>query len=302
MNRMLSKLILFLSVVVLISSSLSQPVYGSGVSDANLNKGSKIRFSNIQLKTGVRLHYVEQGDPSGPVIVMLHGFGDSWFSYSRVLASMDRKYHIFVLDQRGHGNSDRPVSGYSLQHFAADVLAFMDAKGLKDATVVGHSMGSFVAQHVAAIAPERVKRLVLVGTATSVKNNAVPELGQMFDSLSDPVSEKFIREFQVGMLTQPVPTDFIEGIVSESRKIPARLWKVVMTSLLSNEDANLTKIKSPTLIVWGDAETTFLRAEQDALLSALSNSRLVVYEKVGHCPNWEMPERFVRDLQDFMND
>ncbi len=65
------------------------------------------------------------------------------------------------------------MDGYALQQFAADVVAFMDAMNMKQATIVGHSMGSFVAQHVAAQAPERVNKLVLVGSATKIRNNVV---------------------------------------------------------------------------------------------------------------------------------
>jgi pimeloyl-ACP methyl ester carboxylesterase len=262
---------------------------------------SKIRFSNIQLRTGVRLHYAEQGDRTGPVVLMLHGFTDSWFSYSRVLNSMDPKYHVYVLDQRGHGNSDQPHKGYTPRELAGDVIAFINAMGIKDVTVVGHSMGSFVAQHVAALEPKRVKKLVLIGSAPSVKNAAVQSLKSDINALSNTVPEKFVRDFQVGLLVQPVPDDFMNTIIAESRRLPARLWKEVIKDLLTGADAELAKIKSPTLIVWGDGETVFLRKEQEALLSGISNSELRVYEKTGHSPTWEFPERVARDLQQFVD-
>ncbi len=151
------------------------------------------RFSNVTLKTGVRLHYAQQGDPSGPVVIMLHGVTDSWFSFSRVLPLLDKRFQIYVLDQRGHGDSDRPERGYGMPIFASDVLAFMDAKQIPRATIVGHSMGSFVAQHVAARAPERVTKLVLIGSATTMTNDGVRELQKEVSALRDPVSEKFAR-------------------------------------------------------------------------------------------------------------
>ena len=88
---------------------------------------------------------------------MLHGFTDSWFSSSRVLPLLDNKYRVYILDQRGHGDSDRPVGGYALPQF-------------------GHCMGSFVSQHVASEAPDRVSKLVLIASATSFRNNTVLEL------------------------------------------------------------------------------------------------------------------------------
>ena len=131
-------------------------------SGASVTEASVPTFTTIKLKTGVRLHYAVQGNADGEPIIMLHGYSDSWFSFSRVMPLLDRKYRVYVLDQRGHGKSDQPSSGYALQDLARDVVAFMDAKGIQRATVIGHSMGSFVAQHVAATAPARVQRLVLL--------------------------------------------------------------------------------------------------------------------------------------------
>jgi pimeloyl-ACP methyl ester carboxylesterase len=261
-----------------------------------------LRFSDIRLKTGVRLRYAEQGNPSGPTVIMLHGYSDSWFSYSRILPLMDAKYHIYVLDQRGHGDSDRPASGYTFPDFAADVLAFMDAKGLKEAAIVGHSMGSFIAQYVAAAAPERITRLVLVGSATTVRNDVVFELQRAVNQLNDPIPSKFVREFQTGILFQPVPDEFINRVIKESLKLPAHVWRAVMEGMLASDaSARLSRIKARTLIIWGDQETIFSRAEQDALTSAIPNAVLKVYPKTGHGPNWERPEQFAKDLKDFMS-
>ena len=261
-----------------------------------------IRYSNVSLRTGVRLRYGVQGDPAGETIVLLHGYGDSSFSYSTVLPLLDRKYRVYVLDQRGHGESDRPAGAYSLQTFGADVIAFMDLMNIDKATIVGHSMGSFVAQHVAVAAPERVTRLVLSGSATTIRNDVVTELQREVNALRDPIPEKFVRDFQVGMAFQPMPDDFVKGVVKESLTIPARVWREVMAEMLSPKaNVELAKIKVPTLILWGDKETVFPRSEQDLLLAALPNARLKVYEDTGHAMHWERPARFAKDLQEFMN-
>ncbi|HKO62203.1 MAG TPA: alpha/beta fold hydrolase, partial [Pyrinomonadaceae bacterium] len=94
------------------------------------------RHAEVRLGTGVRMHYVEQGDPKGPTIILLHGYSDSWVSYTRVLPLLDKKYHVYAPDLRGHGASDRPASGYTFPDFAGDIIAFMDAKGIKKASIV----------------------------------------------------------------------------------------------------------------------------------------------------------------------
>ncbi|HET9785874.1 MAG TPA: alpha/beta hydrolase, partial [Pyrinomonadaceae bacterium] len=93
-----------------------------------------------------------------------------------------------------------------------------------------------------------------------------------------------------------------QAVVKESLKMPARVWREVMAEMLAPEaNVELKKIKTPTLILWGDKESVFPRSEQDLLVSALRNSVLKVYPDTGHALHWERPERFAKDLQDFIN-
>jgi pimeloyl-ACP methyl ester carboxylesterase/tetratricopeptide (TPR) repeat protein len=253
---------------------------------------SEVQFSSLILKTGVRLHYAYKGDPSGTPVIMLHGFTDSWFSFSRVLPLLDNKYRVYILDQRGHGDSDRPMGGYALPQFAGDVVAFMDAMNIKQATIVGHCMGSFVAQHVASEAPDRVSKLVLIASATNLRNDTVRELQREIGGLKDtaPVPETFARDFQSSTIYSPLPAEFVQAVVKESVKVPVHVWREVVAELLAPEaDVQLKKIKTPTLIVWGEKESLFPRSEQDRLVSELRHATLKVYPETGHALHWERP-------------
>ena len=262
----------------------------------------ELRFNRLKLKTGVQLHYGTQGHESGDPIMLLHGYPDSWFSYSRILPLLSTKYRIYILDQRGFGESERPASGYEIPDLANDVLAFMDAIGIKKATIVGHSMGSFVAQHVAAAAPERVTRLVLVGSGPSLNNDVVRELHKEVNSLHDPIPATFVREFQESTVFRPVPVEFMDRVITESLKLPARVWQALISGfLVQNANAELGKISAPTLVMWGERDRIFSRSEQDGLLSALPNAVFKVYLETGHDPQWERPEQFVKDLEEFMS-
>jgi pimeloyl-ACP methyl ester carboxylesterase len=265
------------------------------------HNAAKPAFSDIKLKNGIRLRYAEQGAPDGQTVILLHGYSDSSFSYSRVLPLINAKYHVFALDQRGHGDSDRPEKGYQFADFAADVVAFMDAKGIKRAIVVGHSMGSFVAQGVALAAPERVEKLVLVGSATTMRNEAVTELQKAVNELKDPVPIEFIRDFQISTSSPSLPDDFLNNVVTQSKKLPARVWRETINGMMAADyKTKLDQIKAPTLIVWGDKETIFLRSEQDLLKAKIADSVLKIYPGTGHSPHWEQPEKFVKDLENFI--
>jgi non-heme chloroperoxidase len=259
------------------------------------------RFADVRLSTGVRLRYLEQGDPAGQPVILIHGITDSWFSFSRVLPGISKAHRVYALDLRGHGDSDRPASGYSPRDVAADVIAFMDALTIRRATLVGHSMGSFVAQQAALAAPERITRLVLIGSATTVRNEVTLELQQAMASLPDTVPANFAKGFQSSTVHQRVPEEFLDQVVAESRKVPARVWRAALAGLLETEPfTGLGGSRIPALLIWGDRDGMFSRAEQDALVTSLPIASLKVYRETGHAPHWERPEEVVRDLERFL--
>lgn len=257
----------------------------------------------VELPGQVKLNYVEQGDSSGLAVVLLHGVTDSWRSFERVLPYLPSSIRVFALSQRGHGDSDRPEASYHPRDFAADVAAFMDALKLESAVIVGHSMGSYVAQRFALDYPERALGLVLVGSFLNCRDNpgVVEFWNTAISKLTDPIDPEFAREFQESTLARPVPQKFLEMVVKESLKVPARVWRAAFEGLLEADfSGELSRIKIPTLILWGDRDAYFPRSDQDALASAITNSRLLIYPGVGHALHWEEPERFAADLVGFV--
>jgi pimeloyl-ACP methyl ester carboxylesterase len=87
----------------------------------------RLRFATTRVGSGPQVRYTEQGDPGGEPILFLPAYADSWFSYSRVLPLLPVRYHAYALDQRGHGDSERPDCCYGVKDFAGDVVAFLDA-------------------------------------------------------------------------------------------------------------------------------------------------------------------------------
>lgn len=265
------------------------------------HQASPLRFADAHLRTGVRLHYAEQGDPGDDPIIMLHGYTDSWFSFSRVLTSLAATYHTYALDQRGHGDSERPASGYTMPDLASDVIAFMDAVGVPSAILIGHSMGSLVALEVALTAPWRVKHLGLLGSGTNLRSKGMLELQQAVEALDDPVPAEFAREFQVSTIYHPVPDDFLDRAVAESLKVPAHVWRAALAGQLAVDYMpHLDRIQTPALILRGDQDTVFPRDAQDSLVAGLKTAVSKVYPQTGHALHWERPEQFVNDLKDFI--
>jgi len=257
---------------------------------------------NVTLPTGVRLNYVERGDPRGTPVILLHGYSDSRRSYDRILPLLPSSFHVFAVTHRGHGDSGKPEAGYTPSHFAADLAAFLDTMRIESAVIVGHSMGSTVAQRFAIDYPSRTRALVLEGAFFPSPNNAaIQEFFQTVRTFTDPIDAKVVREFQQSTLTRPVPSAFFETIVHESLKVPAHVWKAALEPYLTVDFSNRLKdVAVQTLLIWGDRDGFTGRGEQDRLNRALAGSRLTVYSGTGHCPHLEEPERFAADLVAFV--
>jgi pimeloyl-ACP methyl ester carboxylesterase len=258
---------------------------------------------SVELPGRVRLPYVEQGDPTGVPVLLLHGVTDSWRSFEPVLPHLPASLHAFALTQRGHGDAERRAVAYRTRDFAGDVAAFADARCLERVVVVGHSMGSTNAQRFAIDHPERVLGLVLAGSFASYRGN--PVLMEFWESavsrLTDPIDPTFVRQFQESTLAQPVPPDFLDMVVGESLKVPARVWRAAFEGFLEDDVAgDLGRIRAPTLIAWGARDALCSRRDQDELLAAIPGARLLVYENAGHALHWEEPARFAADLVAFV--
>jgi pimeloyl-ACP methyl ester carboxylesterase len=261
-----------------------------------------LRFADAHLATGIRMRYAAQGDPASRSVILLHGYSDSWFSYSQVLPELARRYRVYALDLRGHGDSDRPASGYAMRDLAGDVLAFMDLQRIDRATIVGHSMGSFVAQQVVVRAPARVTGLVLIGSGSTPRSIlGVSEFARAVDALPDPVPFEFARDFQVSTIHHPIADEFLDRAIAESLKLPARVWREIMAGMLATDPATaLAERRVPTLILWGERDAVFARSEQDALLELVPTAAFKIYPETGHALHWERPHEFVRDLDGFI--
>ena len=260
---------------------------------------------SVELSGHITLPYVEQGEDSGVPVLLLHGFAGSWRAFEPVLQHLPASLHAFALTQRGQGEASKPSDGYRLHDLAADVAAFMDARQLEAAVVVGHSMGSAVAQRFAVDYPEKTLGLVLAGTCVTKPGD--PDVQGFWDStvsqLSDPIDPDFLRGFGKSLFAQPIPQTTFEALVEDVRKVPARVWKALWKGRLEEDlSSEVNQIEAPVLIVWGDQDARCPREDQDTLVEALPDARLVVYRGAGHELHVEEPERFTADLTTFIEE
>ena len=252
------------------------------------------------MPTGVSLPYLSSGPTSGTPVVLLHAWGESAGVFDRVVPLLPSTVRALAMDQRGHGEADKPPSGYSLEEYAEDVVAFLDALGLSSAVLAGSSSGGYVAQQVAVTHPSRVAGLVLVGAPLSLRGR--PPFAEEVDRLTDPLDAAWVRESLAWFPRfHEVPDWYIDARVDDGLRMPVRVWREAFYGLTDARPPTETgTITAPTLVVWGGRDELLTRDHAEGLVAAIPDSRLVVYDDTGHLVLWEQPERVAADLATFV--
>jgi non-heme chloroperoxidase len=258
----------------------------------------------ISISPGLRLAYVEQGPSAGLPIIFLHGVTDSWRSFEPVLRLLPIDVHAIAISLRGHGDSVRPDAGYTYADMAGDLRTFMDRRGIGSAILVGHSMGSMVAQRFAVDCPERLAGLVLMGSFATIYQH--PQIARFVETtiapLRDPISEPFACEWQLRTTARPIDSALLETVVDETLKVPARVWRAAFEGFLQTPDfsSELSRITVPVLLMWGDRDTYASESDQRRLRAVMPGARSIVYAGAGHAVHWENPSRITSDLMAFV--
>jgi pimeloyl-ACP methyl ester carboxylesterase len=245
-------------------------------------------------------HYVTAGPEDAPALLFLHGYADSWRSAELLIPSLQNHFRVFLLDQRGHGESDSDFDRFTIADFAVDAADFIETVIGRPVTLVGHSLGSLVAQRVAAHYQDLVTRLVLIGTAdTSGGNPGLIDLKHALAEHGSHIPAELVRALQQCTLAQPISRDQLDIFTNESLRLQPKVWHSVATALSDDDQVIAGRIRVPTLILWGDQDRVFDLHSQHRLQRLLRQSKLTVYPEVGHAPNWEIPETVARDIIGF---
>lgn len=206
------------------------------------------------------------------------------------------------MDQRGHGEADKPATGYGLSDYASDIETFLDTFEVGSAILLGSSSGGYVAQQVAVTSPDRVTALVLVGSPRSLQGR--PAFADEVDGLTDPIDPTWVRaSLDWFPRFHSVPDWFLDDRIADGVRMPARVWKEALEGLsTATPPTEIGSITTPTLIIWGARDELLPREDEDALSASIPGSRLLVYADTGHLVLWEQPERVAADLVSFIDE
>ncbi|HET6942545.1 MAG TPA: alpha/beta hydrolase [Sphingomicrobium sp.] len=295
MNRILALALAACSLAALTSPSLAQPM---PVDQAGWNSMKK----EVRLSNGIRLSYVEAGDPNGEPLLLLHGFTDSSRSFSLMTPYLGR-YRLLIPDQRGHGASDAPECCYNSSQFAYDARLFLDALGVRRAAIAGHSLGSMVAISLAADNPERVSQLILIGSTALVPVERGDWLYDNVAAMRGPLdpNSRFAKDWHPANQPTRVDPAFADAVNAELYAIPERVWHGVMREIsYVPVGRHAADVKAPVLVISGGRDPLFPSQHHRSLLKAFPNARSEIFADLGHNPNWERPREVAAVIKAFL--
>ena len=268
------------------------------------------RFIDVD---GVRVHYQEAGDEHAPALVLIHGFASSTLVWSKVFLKLaEAGFRVIAVDMLGYGYSAKPRNGeYTIAGQAKLLTRLLDKLGIPRAIFVGSSYGGAVAATFALDYPDRVEKLILVGT---VNNNRPLDftLMRLFGSplFGDVVSPLLIGSRRLLRRRMKRVYDRHEWVLDErrvdARHLPlraARTQRAIIRTVRGwdaeriSRDAHL--ITQPTLLLWGETDQEIPLADGERLHEEIPGSRLIVFLECGHLPHEEYPEAFTNVVIDF---
>lgn len=275
-----------------------------------VKKYAKGKFVNVN---GKKVHYIEKGE--GKPIILIHGFLYNTVMWKQNIDALAKKFKVYAIDLVGWGYSERlKTMDYSFPLYGKQIVGFMDAMKIDKASLVGQSMGGGISIYVAAHYPDRVEKLILVDPAAIPYPmtpigwiyqrpfigeflNAIPGNALMENNIktiwfydSNKVTKKYTQE-----VLQPL---CIKGSYDGLMYI---LRNVLREPYVKNEVNMLVKINKPILIVHGREDKAIPLDRSEKLSQLWKGSKLVIFEKAGHSPHEEYPEKFNKLAVDFLS-
>ncbi len=259
---------------------------------------------------GIDLHYETQG--AGTPLVLLAGLGYPAWQWHKMAPLLAEHCQVILPDNRGVGQSSKPAGPYTAELLAADTVGLLDALGIDQAVVMGHSMGGFIAQALALAYPDRVSKLILAATNFGGPRH-VPitpaAMAVLTDASGDPVTR-----FRNGLAVSTAP-----GFAAREPEIIEQwlAWRLanpidpagyqgqlaIGLGLLREEacfEHRLSAVAAPTLILFGAHDAVAPPANADLLAQQIPHSRVQILPDAGHFFPLETPEEAAKAVSEFI--
>jgi pimeloyl-ACP methyl ester carboxylesterase len=265
---------------------------------------------------GVNVHYKIYGKDE-PVLILLHGFGASLFSWHEVTTPLAEYGTVIAYDRPAFGLTERPLEWEGENPYSQDaqvelVIGLMDALGVEKATLVGNSAGGTVSMLTALKYPERIESLILVDPAVYAGGGApawirpvlgTPQMrhvGPLFARQIQAQGVEFIKTawHDPGKISQATFDGYQKPLQVENWD--KALWELTLSSRESGLAERVKEFALPILVITGDDDRIVPTEQSLRLAEELPNAALAVIPQCGHLPHEECPDEFMQAVQDFL--
>lgn len=261
---------------------------------------------------GINLHVDETGQTDGQSILFVHGYSQSRLSWDKQMHSdLADEYRLLAMDIRGHGNSDKPKNAYDRSSvWADDIQAVIEELELDQPVLAGWSYGGLVlSDYLSEYGTEHIAGLNFVGAISKTgTEDALAVIGDKYLNLI-PGFESTDAEESVDTLET-----FIERCVYDDLSpqdhyrllgfntvVPPYVREGLHTREVTHDD-DLRVVDVPTLITHGEEDSIVLPAAAEEHAGLIETAELSWFPETGHSPFWERPERYNRELREFVED
>lgn len=263
------------------------------------------------IKVGeINTHYLVAGE--GSTVILLHGGGYDWRDWKPNIGPLSECFSVYALDLPGFGGSDKPKADYSINYFVVFLSHFVEALGLERFSLMGNSLGGGIALSFTLGFPEKVEKLVLVDSLCL--GRGIPFLGRLVGFsplvklLVKPSRGRIRRGLRKAVHNRQLITEELVDELYQTQSMPgAREARLSMSRSFTGLRGQrtifldrLAELKAPTLIIWGKQDRTLPVAHAYAAHKLIKGSKLHIFEKCGHSPQWEKAEEFNRLVIEFL--
>lgn len=260
---------------------------------------------------GAEIHYTDEGQ--GPAMLMLHGLGGNFTNFDSLAAIMKKDYRVVRVDLPGFGLSDLPEQHDSVgELYTAFFANLLDTLQMDSLYVVGNSLGGWMGWELAVTYPEKVKGLVLLGSAGYEIERVKSNIGRIdilqtafFQKLTERglplwASERTARRMRSKWQTyNPEEVAVNNGLMNRDGNLQ-NMIKLANSNVLP-DTAKIQQITCPTLLVWGKYDVIVPWEHTEKYKRDIATSTVLVYDTCGHIPQMEYPWRLANDIEQFLS-
>jgi len=265
--------------------------------------------SRFMVINNAMVHYRDEGE--GEPLVMLHGAFSSLHTFDGWVEELKDKYRMIRLDLPGFGISGASVNHkYSITGYTNVLKVFLDRLGLEKVHLCGSSLGGWLSWEFALRFPDRVDRLVLIGSAGFLDEESIPLPFKMARmpfvnrvirfAIPKPVFEVFLRQVygDPNLITSELRNRYYDLF---SREGNPEAFLALANGKYKDNTQHLKKIQHPTLILWGEKDRWLPVAQGYEFHRRLPNSEFIIYDDLGHIPMEEDPHETAMDAWAFLS-